>query len=49
MAMSGTDSSLRVDLPRVDGDYMLEQTAALCRIPSPTGFTRAAVDHVAES
>lgn len=45
--MSGTDSSLRVDLPRVDGDYMLEQTAALCNIPSPTGFTRAAVDHVA--
>lgn len=45
--MSGTDSSLRVELPRVDGEYMLEQTAALCRIPSPTGFTRAAIDHVA--
>src|SRR5687768_14478350 len=25
---------------------MLEQTAALCRIPSPSGFTRAAIDHV---
>jgi putative aminopeptidase FrvX len=34
-------------LPAVDGDYMLEQTAALCRIPSPSGFTRAAIDHVA--
>lgn len=33
--------------PVLDGRYMLEQTAALCRIPSPTGFTRAAVDHVA--
>lgn len=48
--MTGTDStlpSLRAELPRVDGAYMLEQTAALCRIPSPTGFTRAAIDHVA--
>ena len=26
---------------------MLEQTAALCRIPSPSGFTRAAIDRVA--
>jgi putative aminopeptidase FrvX len=34
-------------LPAVDGDYMLEQTAALCRIPSPSGFTRVAIDHVA--
>ena len=34
-------------LPAVDGDYMLEQTAALCRIPSPSGFTHAAIDHVA--
>ncbi len=34
-------------LPAVDGDYMLEQTAVLCRIPSPTGFTRAALAHVA--
>lgn len=33
--------------PVVDGDYMLEQTAMLCRIPSPTGYTRAAIDHVA--
>jgi putative aminopeptidase FrvX len=33
-------------LPAVDGDYMLEQTAALCRIPSPSGFTHAAIDHV---
>lgn len=39
--------SLRLgDLPVVDGDYMLEQTAALCRIPSPTGYTRAALAHV---
>lgn len=38
---------MRADLPRVDSAYMLEQTAALCRIPSPTGFTRAAIDHVA--
>ena len=35
------------DLPAVDGPYMLSQTAALCRIPSPTGFTRAAIDHLA--
>src|SRR4051794_30685248 len=26
---------------------MLQQTAALCRIPSPSGFTQAALDHVA--
>ncbi|MCC7023846.1 MAG: M42 family metallopeptidase [Thermomicrobiales bacterium] len=26
---------------------MLEQTAVLCQIPSPTGYTRAAIDHVA--
>ena len=40
---AGRDSGL----PAVDGDYMLEQTAALCRIPSPSGFTRAAIDHAA--
>ena len=34
-------------LPAVDGEYMLEQTAALCRIPSPTGFTHVALAHVA--
>jgi putative aminopeptidase FrvX len=34
-------------LPVVDGDYMLEQTATLCQIPSPTGYTRAALHHVA--
>ena len=34
-------------MPAVDGDYMLQQTATLCRIPSPSGFTRAAIDHVA--
>ncbi|MFT4037687.1 MAG: M42 family metallopeptidase [Thermomicrobiales bacterium] len=45
--MSTPEAALRHDLPAVDGDYMLEQTAALCRIPSPTGFTRAALDHVA--
>ncbi len=33
-------------LPAVDGDYMLQQTAALCRIPSPSGFTHAAIDYV---
>src|SRR5687768_18310774 len=26
---------------------MLKQTSALCRIPSPSGFTRVAIDHVA--
>ncbi|HEU5434180.1 MAG TPA: M42 family metallopeptidase [Thermomicrobiales bacterium] len=35
------------ELPPVDGDYMLQQTAALCGIPSPSGFTQAAVDSVA--
>ena len=47
--MAQTDTTvMRVQrLPEVDGEYMLEQTAALCRIPSPTGFTRAAIDHVA--
>lgn len=35
------------ELPAVDADYLLEQTAALCRIPSPTGFTADALDHVA--
>src|SRR3954447_14690585 len=34
-------------LPAIDGPFMLAQTAALCRIPSPTGFTRAAIDYVA--
>lgn len=33
-------------LPRIDGDRLLAITADLCRIPSPTGFTRAAVDEV---
>lgn len=48
-ATSGDDSEARRDgaLPAVDGDYMLDQTAALCGIPSPSGFTRAAIDHVA--
>lgn len=35
------------DLPDVDGGYMLEQTALLCRIPSPSGFTQTALAHVA--
>ena len=30
-------------LPPVDGQYMLELTADLCRIPSPTGYTHRAV------
>lgn len=45
--MVDVDQLLRVDLPPVDGAYMLEQTAALCGIPSPTGFTQAAIDYVA--
>jgi putative aminopeptidase FrvX len=32
----------------IDGDELLAITADLCRIPSPTGFTRAAVDEVAK-
>jgi putative aminopeptidase FrvX len=35
-------------LPGVNGQYMIETTAALCRIPSPTGFTAEAVDYVAK-
>jgi putative aminopeptidase FrvX len=34
-------------LPAVDGRYMLDATAELCRIPSPTGYTRQATDWVA--
>ena len=36
------------ELPPVDGAYMLEQTAALCQIPSPSGFTDEAVVFVAQ-
>lgn len=36
------------NLPAVDGTFMLNATAELCRIPSPTGFTREAVDRVAK-
>lgn len=32
-------------LPGVDGAFMMEVTADLCRIPSPTGFTDDAVDY----
>ncbi len=32
--------------PKVDGQFMLERTADLCRIPSPTGYTKAAIDEV---
>jgi putative aminopeptidase FrvX len=35
------------NLPAVDGEYMLQQTAALCRIPSPSGFTHTAMAYVA--
>jgi putative aminopeptidase FrvX len=35
-------------LPAVDGRYMLEATADLCRIPSPTGYTADAVAYVEE-
>lgn len=42
-------STLTLDqrIPAVDGAYMLEQTATLCQIPSPTGYTRSAIHHVA--
>lgn len=33
-----------ITIPDVDGQFMLERTAGLCRIPSPTGYTKAAVD-----
>jgi putative aminopeptidase FrvX len=33
-------------LPAVDGRFMLETTADLCRIPSPTGYTAEAVTYV---
>jgi putative aminopeptidase FrvX len=36
------------ELPAVDGEAMLQQTAILCQIPSPSGFTQRAIDHVAE-
>ena len=36
-----------VDLTGDDGRFMLETTADLCRIPSPTGFTKDVVDEVA--
>ena len=39
-------SGRTIDLPAVDGEYMMAQAAALCRIPSPSGFTHAALDHV---
>ena len=35
-------------LPPVDGAYMLEQAAALCQIPSPSGFTSEAITFVAQ-
>jgi putative aminopeptidase FrvX len=38
--------SKRAKLPRVDGKYMIEATADLCRIPSPSGFTEGAVTYV---
>jgi putative aminopeptidase FrvX len=47
MTPDGSPAGQIGDLPPVDGTYMLEQTATLCRIPSPTGFTRAAIDYVA--
>lgn len=33
-------------IPPVDGQYMLEMTAELCRIPSPTGYTYRATERV---
>jgi putative aminopeptidase FrvX len=47
MAVHGKKDSREQALPVVDGDYMVLQTATLCRVPSPTGYTRLAVDHVA--
>lgn len=47
MSRNATIEEPERNLPAVDGDYMIEQTATLCRIPSPTGMTRAAIDHVA--
>lgn len=44
---SSADEANASGLPAVDVDYMLEQTATLCRIPSPSGFTGAAIHHVA--
>jgi putative aminopeptidase FrvX len=35
-------------LPAVEGRYMLETTAELCRIPSPTGYTAEAIAYVEE-
>ena len=40
------ESGPRFEIPAVDGGYMLVQTAALCRIPSPSGFAHAALGHV---
>jgi len=34
-----------VRIPEVDGQYMIDLTAALCRIPSPTGYTDRVTDH----
>jgi putative aminopeptidase FrvX len=33
-------------LPGVDGKYMIEATADLCRIPSPSGYTAEAIAYV---
>jgi putative aminopeptidase FrvX len=38
----------RSTLPPVDGSSMMETTATLCRIPSPTGYTAEAVAFVEE-
>lgn len=38
--------STRSTLPVVDGTYMMETTADLCRIPSPSGYTAAAISYV---
>ena len=48
MGQRNQNAGVERGLPAVDGDYMLQQTAVLCRIPSPSGFTRAAIDYVAE-
>lgn len=36
-------------MANIDVPYLAAQTTALCRIPSPTGFTAAAIDHVARA
>jgi putative aminopeptidase FrvX len=36
---------MAVSVPNVDGQFMLDTTAELCRIPSPTGYTQRATEY----